>query len=321
MTNKLKKTARLFYQVGIAAWTHCYYLIRFISAANLYIDNADRQKRGFHLVRMYHALEKSMSFSRQRPNAGAAAVNEITETLAVSTEAEPNFFESVARDVLNKFAQRKDRSSDVVTRKGSARGGVIKLSHAEFVKGQLDNPELFFNSRYSLREYSDRVVPNEIVSRAVSLALKTPSVCNRQEWVIYHTTDESVIEKALSLQSGNRGFGDKVRNLAVIATDLKAFVQGNEAYQQWIDGGMFAMSFVYALHSLGIGSCCLNWSQSPSADRKLRDSMSIDYHHSIIMMIAFGFPTESNVVCASDRRPACEVLRALELNKRNRRGE
>ena len=49
--------------------------------------------------------------------------------------------------------------------------------------------------------------------------------------------------------------------LLIIAMDLKAFVPAHERYQHWIDGGMFSMSIIYALHSLGLSSCCLNWSK------------------------------------------------------------
>jgi len=99
--------------------------------------------------------------------------------------------------------------------------------------------------------FSDRPVKQEIVKRAVSLALKTPSVCNRQAWFVYHIDDQSIIGRCLELQNGNSGFGHKIQSLLIIASDLKAFDTGGERYQHWIDGGMFSMSLVYALHPWG----------------------------------------------------------------------
>lgn len=93
---------------------------------------------------------------------------------------------------------------------------------------------------------------------------------------------------------------------------FKAFMPGQEHYQHWIDSGMFAMSVIYALHSLGVASCCLNWSQSPASDKKLRSCLDIKDNHTIIMMLAIGLPKENNNACISARRPLDEFYSKLE---------
>ena len=148
------------------------------------------------------------------------------------------------------------------------------------------------------------------------LAMKTPSVCNRQAWHVYHSDESDVIKEALSYQQGNKGFSENIPNLMVITTDLKAFMSGQEHYQHWIDGGLFSMSIVYALHSLGISSCCLNWSQSPKNDKKLRGSIKIKPNHTVMMMLAVGYPDDNNKVCVSARRPLNEVF--TKLDKKNK---
>jgi hypothetical protein len=90
---------------------------------------------------------------------------------------------------------------------------------------------------------------------------------------------------------------------------------GQEHYQHWIDGGMFSMSVVYALHSLGVASCCLNWSQSPTNDKLLRSRLDIKDNHSIIMMLAVGLPNDNNNVCISARRPISEIYSTLKLKE------
>jgi nitroreductase len=178
----------------------------------------------------------------------------------------------------------------------------------------LPDPEAFFLSRYSLREFEDEKVPHEVIVRAVGLANKTPSVCNRQAWKVYHTSDNEVRDIVLKYQSGNRPFGQHIPNLMVISVDLKAFFFGQEHYQHWIEGGLFSMSLIYALHSLGVASCPLNWSQTPNKDRQLRRLVGIEPHYTIIMALAVGYPRSANKVCVSARKPISEVL--LELEKR-----
>ena len=73
------------------------------------------------------------------------------------------------------------------------------------------------------------------------------------------------------------------------------------------------MSLMYAFHSLGIASCPLNWSQTPSKDRALRKAMNLKNNHTVIMMMIFGYPDETNRICSSSRRPAEEILSKIKL--------
>jgi nitroreductase len=77
------------------------------------------------------------------------------------------------------------------------------------------------------------------------------------------------------------------------------------------------MSIIYALHSLGIASCCLNWSQLPKNDLRFRHSLEIKNNHTVIMMLAIGYPDENNNVCVSARRPFNEVFTKLEKKHSN----
>jgi nitroreductase len=142
--------------------------------------------------------------------------------------------------------------------------------------------------------------------------MKTPSVCNRQAWGIYHTSDQEVKDLVLTYQTGNKPFGESIPNLMVITTDLKAFFSAEEHNQHLIDGGLLAMSLMYAFHSLGIATCALNWSAKPKTDLTLRKYVNIKPHHSIIMVLAIGYPDDNNKVCASTRRPVEEVFFELE---------
>ena len=70
-----------------------------------------------------------------------------------------------------------------------------------------------------------------------------------------HAYDDERQQQVIAVQ-GNAGFGDRVPLVLVITSDLQTFFAPEERNQAWIDGGMFAMSLVHALHSLGLASCC-----------------------------------------------------------------
>jgi len=48
------------------------------------------------------------------------------------------------------------------------------------------------------------------------------------------------------------------------------------------------MSLCLAFHDLGYGSCCLNWSKEPHADKAMRAAAPISPSEQIIMLMAVG---------------------------------
>ena len=61
------------------------------------------------------------------------------------------------------------------------------------------------------------------------------------------------------------------------------------------------MTFVYALHSLGLGSCMLAWAVSPSQDRELRRVARIPDNEQVVVLLAAGRLPDTLRVPASVR--------------------
>lgn len=167
------------------------------------------------------------------------------------------------------------------------------------------NFDKFAKSRFSCRNYRQEEVPRSIIDKAVMSAIKTPSVCNRQHWKC-HVFSGKKKDSILKLQTGNNGFTDVIPHVAVITSNLKSFYLPSERYQQYIDGGMFAMSFIYALHANGVQSCALNWSAYIMADVKIHEI--IPENESVIMVVAFGYAAESALVAKSPRKNINDIL-------------
>lgn len=305
----------------------CYDLKRFYSYSGANSDYRITDYRNYSIAKVYHSLEKSMSYQSRRPGAGwkdADLLCELLEYPILSNEW--GYHDKVAIRVLERFITMSEKDDEIVKSKcisiiekykknndfENYECGYKRFSIEDFNNGRMTYPENFFNSRYSLREYKRGQISHDTIEQAIKLAMKTPSACNRQPWHVYTLQKRELIDKALEYQTGNRGFGHKVDNLLIIATDLKAFVPGSERYQHWIDGGMFSMSIVYAFHSLGIASCCLNWSHMPKVDQKFRKEFNIKSEHTIMMMLSIGYPEEDNKVCVSPRRPMKEIITSLE---------
>lgn len=292
-----------------------YHFLRFLRFSAWREDLRDAWIRNYLVAKVYHGLEKSLSFRNRRENAGHANARLLGKLIAAADRnGEVRFNDQVAPHVLGQFLDKSNDGNLVSELRPLAAsrphldGGVCVVTNDDMRQGVLKDPRAFFFSRHSVREFDPRSVDRREIEAAIELAMKSPSACNRQPWHVYHIDDADLIAEALSLQNGNRGFGDGVKNLLVIAADLRAFGPGVEHYQHWIDGGMFSMSLVYAFHAKGLVSCCLNWSASPRQDLALRSLLPIESAHSVIMMLAVGFPRSETTVCKSPRRPLGEFI-------------
>src|SRR3546814_7910034 len=94
-------------------------------------------------------------------------------------------------------------------------GGIREISADHLASGRLPNPQNFFRTRASVRDYSSAPVPSAVIEEAVELALHSPSVCDRQASYVYCLQSREIIDRALSLQNGNRGFGHEIPCLQI----------------------------------------------------------------------------------------------------------
>lgn len=167
----------------------------------------------------------------------------------------------------------------------------------------------FTAARHSIRNFdAERPVDDIIIREAVTTATEgTPSVCNRRSYRAHYYSDRKSIDALLDLQNGNRGFGHTVQGLFVVTQRRSSFVGPGERNQRWIDGGLFAMTLVFSLHSLGLGTCFLNWSQTNARTDSLRERGRIPRDEDIIVLIAVGYPPASYRVASSPARPLSET--------------
>lgn len=269
----------------------------------------DRIQRDFRLIKIYHTLEKSLSFRKQKKGAAKSVVNLLRMYLGLNIKAK-SFNEKVATDVLFEFNTNEIASIEKENR--ASLGGAIPYSDELMKNGLLDSPEDFFYSRYSIREFDGNRVESAKIIRALELASKTPSSCNRQPWFTYYLDDKALIGKVLGIQGGANGFGETISTLVVISVDQRAYDTAVERYQGWIDGGMYGMSFIYACHSLGLGTCCLNWAKNISDERSLRRLVPIKKEHSVLMMVGIGIPFSEFKVCLSKRTPVSDKYKYIQ---------
>ncbi len=182
-----------------------------------------------------------------------------------------------------------------------------KIGHREFSKSNiletLNKPfDEFIQSRISIRDYSEEEVDINLINKAIELAILTPSVCNRQPWKVYVLKDYELIQKVLNLQNGVNGVSRKnTENLLVVTSDISYFANDKERNEPFIDGGLFSMTLLYALHYQGLAACCLNASMSSTSFEAVKKMANIKNSERLIMFISVGNYSENIKVPVSQR--------------------
>ena len=191
---------------------------------------------------------------------------------------------------------------------GQSNGAVDHILRESALVQSGPEAQLFLRSRRSVRQYDDRPVDPELVRDAVALGQMAPSVCNRQSGRVHVFLARAKLQKILRHHIGNRGFGETVPAVAIVTADLRTFEGVKERKQAYVDGGLFAMAFLFGLQAVGLAACPLNWSVYIERDRLMRNAASIPSSEIIIMLIAFGHFREEFSVARSCRLRIEDVL-------------
>ncbi|MGD6794159.1 nitroreductase family protein [Metabacillus indicus] len=296
---------------------------RYLKYSSSVADN-QRIKLEAQITAKYHVIEKGLSMPKPRVGFGKDKVSLLISLLeryiglGYSTETTQI---KAAVKVLFEYFEFNDGVNDDHTLKLKIRannliknykvddnvGGIVITNREEFLAKTNDNFKEFAFSRHSVRNFSDKPVDLNLLIEAIEIAQKTPSVCNRQSSRVYIIKDKEKVKEALSLQNGNRGFGHLIDKVLIVTSDLNAFKGLIERNQSFIDGGMYSMSLLYALHYQGLGACALNWSVGKGKDIKLRKALGIQGSENIMMMIGVGNLPDKLSIPISKRKDINEI--------------
>ena len=254
------------------------------------------------LTKDYHRVEKGLALAAPKAQFGAAVSRRLESLIPVARReqlvgAHVGYADD-ARTALTSWNTEAVRA-EVVSPLGA------DLTHHDLTTDEVTR---FFESRRSIRDFdSSRKVPREVLLHAATLAGHTPSVCNRQSWTAHFFDDPEQVRRVLKFQNGNRGFAEQVPCVAVVTVDSRLFAGVEERNQPHIEGGLFAMSLVHALHGLGVGTCMLNMSVRNDRADRLRAAIGLQEHDQVILMVALGYPAPGFRVARSPRRTTDEI--------------
>jgi nitroreductase len=317
----LPKRLLYFYHLGTARRAADYDLRRRVYD-KVYNDGAaEKVKRDLTLL--YHIVEKGLTMPVPRPGFGKKVVIDLCNVVLRYermnlAQDQMEFVQSVT--VLKEYNKLHkeigfqldddviERLNRVVNRFDNVKGlEQIDISEMEYFKNVNAPFDVFCRSRFSVRNYTNKEIPLEVLYDCIDLAQKSPSFCNRQPTRVYIVKSEATKQAILDVQNGNRGFGHLAETLIVLSSVISTTKDIHERFENHLNGGMFAMTLLNALHFNKIAACSLNWSVSSDKDITMRKLLNIPENEVVLLVISCGYPPENFKMAASPRKKANEI--------------
>jgi len=278
------------------------------------------------IIANYHVLEKGLSMPDFRPFFGIPMVKGLIAMVRKGTERfkwceNVNYHAAClalraysdkhrdlglelekhfSPDEISFFDQLPDNGDEVL-------GGARLYRKDRYFEDSYGDFAALARSRHSCRSFDPSVeVEMEKLRSAIEIARNSPSVCNRQCWRLHIYREKIKVEELLALQEGNRGFGHTVPVVLVVTAGLQVFDGFLERNQAYIDGGLFSMSLMYALHHQEIGCVPLCWLAPADRDDELRRIAEIPDDEVVLMFLGVGVPTAEFSAPVSQRRSVGE---------------
>jgi len=288
---------------------------------------SEKQLEG-RIIANYHVIEKGLSMPEFRPTFGVPMVKRLIQLTSQGAEkydwkCNVNYLAAVG--VIQKYMERhkqlnvdlSDSYTEVEINYGkqvdcqiAVKSGSEEHGNLSYFSESDSNFDQLAKSRHSCRVFKrDVAVDMARIEQAVEIARFTPSVCNRQCWKVNVYDDDETIENMLRIQNGNRGFGHTIPMVLAISCNLNVFDGYHERNQAYIDGGLFSMSLMYALHHKKLGAVPLCWLVDGKRDDEARKIGLIPENEVIIMLIGVGEPVEQFSAPASQRRQVEEIIK------------
>ena len=264
-----------------------------------------------------HAIEKGMSIGNVRPGFGKAKAVEFMKHLQryIDVGGRKEYVNECC-SILYQYLDLNERLGADMTdisskikefcKKNQAEitdfGGIKELVESDIRETLKQDFSVFSQSRCAVRDFGNTPINRNQIEKALKLAEKTPSACNRQSWKVHIFANDDNRLKMLQLQGGSKGFYEDMQYAILVCGDLN-YYRFYEMSQVYVDGGLYAMNLMYALHYEGLATIPLTMSMRIGKVKNIINEMNLPMSEMPILLIGVGSYKETFKVAKSERIP------------------
>ena len=290
-------------------------------------ENALPGKMMGEIIRNVHSIEKGLSLEKPRKFFGYKKIMDMFELL--DSYVKGDFYEEevvyMALDAVKEYLEfHKSDSSDNRILEIQRRYENLKQQHDHddgikyggtlLVKKDTSKHitiEKAIHDRHSIRDFKAGEVSLEALKKAIELAYRCPTACNRQGVRTYVISGEK--KNALNdWVAGVGGFAEKVDKFIIITGKVSEY-RDDEQFQYAISASIFAGYLSITLQTEGIGACiiqrpillCKKW-------KKLQKEFNIPSDEQIVLMLGIGILKDEYRVPVSHRLSVDKLVTMIE---------
>ncbi len=136
--------------------------------------------------------------------------------------------------------------------------------------------------RRSIRKFSEKSIPEELVDELIKAAMFAPTARNRRPVHLIIVKERSIIEKIRKLRESAFTFLESAPLAIVVAV---------KDYDTWESDGAIAAAFMQLrATSLGLGSC---WGHVANrVEKEMKELLKIPEGFRVLCVLGFGYPAE-----------------------------
>jgi nitroreductase len=163
--------------------------------------------------------------------------------------------------------------------------------------------------RRSVRSYSSKQIPEDILNKVLSAMRYAPSACNIQPWKFVIVTRQDTKEKLISACHGQRFIAEPPVVVVACGFPSKAYRRmGGSGNSAEIDVTIALDHLTLAAVEEGLGTCWIGAFSEPEVKRILGIPDSVK----VVAIIPLGYPKDGasafHPVDESDRKPLSEII-------------
>jgi len=276
------------------------------------------------LRRNIHRIEKGLLMMPRRPTFALDYIEETVTTFGLRVQSSLMNNGNVdndellwANDVLHEYFKTvasdpiidKSKRLYLETKKKFNYGNSKKSEYRPYLRNRSDQINISYDElsklalhRRSVRWFKQIKVERDKIDKAIEIASLSPTACNRQPYEFRIIDDPVLLNKVATLPQGTTGYVDNIPVLVVAIGKLDAYFSERDRHLIYIDTSLAIMSLIFALETLGLSSCCINWPDIEKLEKKMEERLNLKSFERPIMCLAIGYPLEEGKVAYSKKK-------------------
>lgn len=302
-----------------------------------YYRNLSRQRRSHtELRRNIHRLEKGISMQPRRP---VFALDYLLETIEFYERASADFAESASgsidRDemdwsysVLADYFSIVDKNQPLVAAARTRFQATHALFKADDAKSKpyprsstvlsevgYEDMLALAQQRRSIRWFRQEAVPRDLLDKALLVARQAPTACNRLPYEFRIFDDPELVTRIAGIPFGSAGYSHQIPAVAVVVGRLHHYFSARDRHAIYVDSSLAAMGFMFALETLGLSSSVINWPDFEPLEKKMQNTLNLDYDERVVMLIAIGYADPDGLIPYSQKKSLGIIRRYNDLGR------